>query len=306
MSLNNKDKVKLGTLLAARTAEAAHEFCMQEKPFIIEQPKWKQDSKSVSMYNLDEFSALLEQAGVSLIELSQCKFGAKTTKPTTLVALGLSEHNLNIECDHPSQHWRKPSTGEHYWGAHPPLVGKEWYVPASDWHSDMLKTPAQICHEFEDRPFLTSAAQAYPGELNEALAKALITSSTMVAPSAVEKDAFTLCGRWNNVLVWKADFLESTVRSNVEFTVPLKGLRKRPLDRDTFEEQFWGGMRNPKAISQALPKYRTEGQRLYAVLQRFSVEYPDAIRTGASLRLGPRKQMPDQRMSRYWHYVQPC
>lgn len=128
-----QEKVKMGTLLASRTSEAAQEFAKQKKPFVIEQPKWKKDGESVSMYNLDEFEDLIGMEDTKVVDADQCMYAAKTTKPTTLVMQGLEPQQLERRCDHPKTLWVKPSAGEQLWASHPPLVGKEWYIPITQW-----------------------------------------------------------------------------------------------------------------------------------------------------------------------------
>lgn len=89
-----KEKVKLGTLLALRSCEAAKLFHEQGKPRITEQPKWRRDGESVSMYNLDEFTDLLNLENVHTEELVQCEYGAETSKPTTLITGHPPGHQL--------------------------------------------------------------------------------------------------------------------------------------------------------------------------------------------------------------------
>ena len=69
----DKEKVRVGTLLAQRTAEAVGLFEEQAKPSITEQPKWKKDNDSVSMYNLDEFQAFKESPNFEFVDLVQCE-----------------------------------------------------------------------------------------------------------------------------------------------------------------------------------------------------------------------------------------
>eukprot|EP00435_Cladocopium_sp_Y103_P020622 s2500_g5.t1 len=63
--------------------------------------------------------------------------------------------------------WRKPSTG----GI------KEWHIEAELWDPSMPCVPREIKKRDAFKPFLTSAAQAYPEGLNEWLAKT-ITENT--------------------------------------------------------------------------------------------------------------------------------
>lgn len=188
----------------------------------MEQPRWKQDGTSVSMYNLDEFQQLLELAGVECIELDQCEFGAPTTKPTTLIAYLINPPMLQSSCNHSKQLWIKPSTGEKVWSPHPPLQGKEWYIQGAQWNRSMLLTPQQIREKFKNMPYLTSAAQAYPADLNNKLAHALISAADSVADATAVDTGYELVGRWRNVLKRRTPGLDprpsSTVRSKVELT----------------------------------------------------------------------------------------
>lgn len=268
---SDKEKVKLGTLLAVRTTEASTEFHEQRKPFIVEQPRWKQDGTSVSMYNLDEFQQLLELVGVECIELDQCEFGAPTTKPTTLIAYLINPPMLQSSCNHSKQLWIKPSTGEKVWSPHPPLQGKEWYIQGAQWNRSMLLTPQQIREKFKNMPYLTSAAQAYPADLNNKLAHALISAADSVADATAVDTGYELVGRWRNVLKRRTAGLDKrpscTVRSKVELTTPLRGKRKQ-YDPDQAENECWGGMRNPKKISNSLPNYRVVGAQIYSILDK--------------------------------------
>ena len=268
---SDKEKVKLGTLLAVRTTEASTEFHEQRKPFIVEQPRWKQDGTSVSMYNLDEFQQLLELVGVECIELDQCEFGAPTTKPTTLIAYLVNPPMLQSSCNHSKQLWIKPSTGEKVWSPHPPLQGKEWYIQGAQWNRSMLLTPQQIREKFKNMPYLTSAAQAYPADLNNKLAHALISAADSVADATAVDTGYELVGRWRNVLKRRTAGLDprpsSTVCSKVELTTPLRGKRKQ-YDPDQAENECWGGTRNPKKISNSLPNYRVVGAQIYSILDK--------------------------------------
>eukprot|EP00435_Cladocopium_sp_Y103_P030056 s3225_g7.t1 len=268
LSEEDKQKVRVGTLLALRTSEAATELLCQEKPSIIEQPRWKQDGNSVSMFNLDEFQELLQRPHVRHADLVQCEYGARTTKPTTLMLAMIGTDELRNECTHQQRSWRKPSTGERHWGAHPPLRGKEWYIPAEDWNENMMMTPFQIKQHFRDIPYLTSSAQAYPADLNRMLAELLTRNLPRLGKVPDQPTEFVVMGKWRNVLKRKAvDGVTSTVRAKVEFTAPLKGKRRRVIDRDALDEQYWGGMRRPRTVLERLPGYRQAGIRVHQTLQ---------------------------------------
>lgn len=129
----------------------------------------------------------------------------------------------------------------------------------------MLRTPKQIAKEQRDWPFLTSAGQAYPGPLNTKLCEVLIKALD-TKPIPVE-NSMVLTGKWKNVLKRKSLPQEGrSVRARLEFTTPLKGKRKVASDKHDEEEQYLGGMRNPRQALQRLPGYRQAGIVIYKVL----------------------------------------
>ena len=269
-NLDPKDaeKVKTGTLLALRAHEASTLFHGQEKPFILEQPKWKRDDTSVSMFNLDEYQDLLSLPGVRTEELVQCEYGAETSKPTTLIVGHVDETGFKRICTHAARRWRRPSTGERHWGAHPPLKGKEWYVHEEKWKPHMLRTPREIAKQERGLPFLTSAAQAYPGELNNKLCEVLLDDIKQKTKTPIVDD-MVLTGRWKNVLKRRhSEASLPTVKAKVDFTVPLKGKRRRIVDRDEEDDNYLGGMRKPRSAAARIPGYRQAGIVVYRVLMR--------------------------------------
>ena len=277
LDAKNKEKVKMGTLLALRGHEAAAEFHRQTKPYIVEQPQWKRDSDSISMFNLDEYQDLLQQSDVGTLELVQCEYGARTMKPTTLVAGHVRSATFTSKCSHPAQSWRRPSTGERHWGPHPPLKGKEWYVPEGEWRPHMLKAPKLIADEQRTRPFLTSAAQAYPSQLNVKLCDVLVDS---IKDEMVTKpEEMILVGRWKNVLKRKLpEDRVTTVKAKVEFTTPLKGKRRRIRDRDEEDDLHLGGMRRPRSASVRIPGYRQAGIVVFRLIMAHLRGNPELLR----------------------------
>ena len=82
----DKDKVKVGTLLALRAAEVFRAFKEQGKPVILEQPHWKQeDPAAVSMFDLDEYQELMSDDAVQLADFDQCLYGVSHAKRTTVI-----------------------------------------------------------------------------------------------------------------------------------------------------------------------------------------------------------------------------
>ena len=85
----------------------------------------------------------------------------------------VADAKFEVECNHSKRLWIKPSTGAKHWGSHPPLKGKEWYVPAKSWDKSMLRPPEEVRRMEKGMPYLTAASQAYPPEPNMKLASTL-------------------------------------------------------------------------------------------------------------------------------------
>eukprot|EP00435_Cladocopium_sp_Y103_P035534 s490_g9.t1 len=266
----DKEKVKYGNLLAIRTAEAFGCMHEQRKPAIVEQPRLKEDDESTSMYKLDEFLHLRSLPGVEMMDLLQCRYGAMTSKPTTLMTCELKGAAFHNQCNHPLRMWVRPTTGAKHWGSHPPLRGKEWYIPESEWDKGMLATPAQIREREKSLPFLTSAAQAYPADLNKELAQVLTTSIVEGAEgSLVKTSPWTLVRKRKNDM--QADS-QVTTRQRMMFTSSSK---KRNLEHSDEEENAaLGGMRHPNKALKTIPGYREMGIVAYNILMKYLDENP--------------------------------
>ena len=270
--LRDKDRedVRIGTLLAQRSAEAARMIDAQQKPSITEQPLWKQDGASVSMFNLDEFADFHEDPNFMFEEMAQCEYGAATSKPTTLMLGRVRKHKIKTRCTHNKRLWRRPSTGERHWGAHPPLKGKEWYIPAESWKPAMIRTSHEIKQRESQQPYLTSAAQAYPEAMNQWLAKTM--ADNLHRDTQADMDlSYVRMGRWNNILKRKRDTEQVTTRTKVTMSAPLRGT----LSAADQSERCWGGMRNPKKISRELPGYRATGHQIHNLLNNFLNDNPN-------------------------------
>eukprot|EP00435_Cladocopium_sp_Y103_P049753 s2113_g15.t1 len=134
------------------------------------------------MWNLDEFIALRDREDVHLYTFDQCKFGCMAQKRTDLLSNipGLSE--FEQLCDHPLQEWIIPWSGEVVTAPHPPLRGKQWAIPASEWDASMLRATEP------PRDYITRSCAAYPMELSKALARALCRRRR-ARPEQVPSDA---------------------------------------------------------------------------------------------------------------------
>ena len=278
-----QSKVKAGTLLAQRASVALETMREQGKPAINEQPLWKRDGKAVSMYNLDEFVELLNRPEVRVQNIVQCEYGARTSKPTTLMLVNIGEVDWKQECTHPPVLWIKPSTGEKHWGPHPPLKGKEWYIPETDWHTGMLRTPNQIRAIEASQPFLTAAAQAYPGELNRKFAEVFHQMLQQGGSNKHRLTSFSLVGRWKNTLINQnlqhPQSAEASVRSQINYSYALRGKERIPRSGEEDSEFFWGGMRQPGRIVTQLPGYRQMGVQIYKTLMKHLDTHPEFERS---------------------------
>ena len=259
----DKEKVREGTLLAQRTAEAVTSMSAQQRPSITEQPLWKKTPGKVSMYNLDEFQTFVDAENFEFITIAQCEYGAKTTKPTTLMLGHIKEYEAKGNCNHEKRLWKKPSTGEELWAAHPPLIGKEWYIPTEEWNDNMLRTPKEIYEQNRHLPYLTSGAQAYPAGFNTWLARTLTDNIRRIDPDAAVNTGHKRTAE---------DNLDVTVRTKVRMTAPLRGLN---TEVGELGDNHWGGMRNPKKISREQAGYRARGHGIHQILQGYLDEHPE-------------------------------
>ena len=272
LSPEQREQVRLGNLLAIRTCEAALQMDEVDRPSLIEQPKLKEDAGSVSMFKLDEYLEYRKRAEVREYEVAQCNYGAPTSKPTTLLGCRILDGEFLSTCPHTPILWKKPSTGEQHWGPHPPLKGKEWYIPAAEWDPSMLKSPEERYAEERKLPFLTAGAQAYPKEFNEKLALTLIASTRPTTTSMIR------VGQWKLVRrsLMHDDINDKvTTRQRMKFTASLSG-RKQP-DSDDELAHTLGGMRDPGKGLRTIPGYRRFGIKAYWILKNFLEDRPHVV-----------------------------
>ena len=96
---HEKETVRIGTLLAIRTAEASNLMWVQGFPFWVENPARR--AGTLSLFNLPEMVGVAERQGVTFKYLAQCELGAPTTKPTDLFFFRIDLDMLPSECTHP-------------------------------------------------------------------------------------------------------------------------------------------------------------------------------------------------------------
>ena len=132
-----KEDLRLGTLLALRAVEVFGLFVNQHKPALLEQPARRPELGAISMFDLPEFKTMLSTEGVVCSRIAQCNYGADTEKPTEVMHFAVDLSDCMSTCEHPKTWWRLPSSGASIYSAHTPLKGKEAYVPADSWDSSM-------------------------------------------------------------------------------------------------------------------------------------------------------------------------
>ena len=180
------------------------------------------------------------------------------------------------ECKHSKRWWRLPSTGAWRFAAHPPLKGKEAYVPAEQWRPDMLLSDGARLAKFRHMPYLTKAAAAYPGGLNEYFAHKLVTAH---GDAAEKRCGWKLTGRWKNVLV--RDVPEpSLVNAGVVPTLTWSpALRGKHTQADADEgDCCLGGMRHPRKAMETIKGFDRAGKAVFGIVNRYLEENPDLQR----------------------------
>ena len=185
LTMANKEKVRTGSLLAIRTAEALMVHLALGIPFIYETP-WPIREGAVNMTTLDEFQHIIATPGVRVKRVDQCRRGAITRKPTLLILFLISDSNGQVTdesvlCNHPLQSWTIPWSGQTRVLPHPWLRGRQLPVLTSTPEARQRgpKPSSNV-------PFITAAAAAYPAGFNRTLACWLMCSASLLAaPPAV-------------------------------------------------------------------------------------------------------------------------
>ena len=170
LSVKESNQVREGTYFAVKTCELARAAHSAGIPFGIENPEpWP---NHVSLFLLPEVQELASCEGVSHANFDQCRLGAETAKPTRLLSFGLDLSEWSWRCNHNKQMWSFTDWSGNQcskWGAHPPLIGRK---------------------RDDGRP-ATAGAAAYPTEMNERLAKAILMAvrapASGASPTASER-----------------------------------------------------------------------------------------------------------------------
>lgn len=133
-----KEKVRVGNVLALsarKTADVSHDM---HKPWDLEQPHHDEESGKTSMLTLDEFVELKSKPGVCKYTFDQCMFGAVWEKSADLLSNLVGLDRFNVKCNHPKHPWTIPWSGRMFWSAHPLLKGRQMAIPSQAWGAHML------------------------------------------------------------------------------------------------------------------------------------------------------------------------
>ena len=266
-----KEKVRLGTLLATRSGEGITAQDGAGCPWILENPPEGEDRPS--LFRIPLVQAATTGPGAHRHVLPQCPFGAEATKLTEFRASFRFSDAPPRQCPHERVWWRQPPSGRWFRAPHPVLKGKFRAVTPAEW--DRMSISERGIPGTE---FLTRASAAYPNRLNCYLACQLVPRACMkhVSTALVRK------GRWRNVLasamsqgpmdtakasralVW--DEVSMTKRKPTMMTP----LREQPADvKEMQERQAIGGMRRPHQSVAKLPSVVQFGAKLHGVLNGF-------------------------------------
>ena len=109
LSLKDKEKVRIGTILALRGAALAKECIVQGVPWLAETPKFREGSPS--LLRLPEWMDICGRQDVNKKCISQCMLDAPTMKPTEIWGTTYID-DLPSECLHPNRSWCVPWFGE--------------------------------------------------------------------------------------------------------------------------------------------------------------------------------------------------
>ena len=192
--------VRLGTLLAVRTAEALTIHVELLIPFIYETPAEREGKPH--MTKLPEFKPILDNPEVTKFVFDQCTAGARGAKSTLLLLFRIKREEFAELAklgrrNHLAQWWTIPWSGVTYSAPHPSLRGRQWAIPYHTWN------PSMRARYEPSGPYITREMAAYPTGLNEVLARWFCDRAERAVPSATatSRDPWIKVGAWSNALV---------------------------------------------------------------------------------------------------------
>ena len=271
-----KEQVRLGTLLAHRMAQALQIIHSQNKPGWVETPHQRPGKPSV--FKLPHYQSLMQLPHVTISKLAQCPLGAPTEKLTDIICLLMSISSPD-SCTHPQHWWRMPWNGEWHWGAHPPLRGKQWMVPSWDWKPGMRRWREP------QGPYLTRGAAAYPSAMNKLIADEWVRASARIRLEVNQISSMVRTGKWANTLVRKTlvkdqvgvHTIKRPLAAETDAFQPTKVRLEdpvRPKDEERLpalydEKACVCGLVNTWESMGKLPQHKALGPQLAAVIDKF-------------------------------------
>ena len=263
------DKVKIGTLLGERAAEAAKSCSMHQPPvpWLLENPEIIPGDPS--LFNLDNVKELLVHPGVFDQSFPQCNVGCLGLKHTRL--RGTVHLGIATTCEHKKQEWIVPWSGKRFYSAHPPLRGKQLAIKACWWSPSMIRSIEP------EGPYVTRTFAHYPSEFNRRLAERLCEAALIgVQAESLETSAVPLAeesaSRKQDLGGMSSqhpgahapNYLSGPPGKRpgegdaIEFSTPLRGRVSRTLKQMGNDEAI-GGLRSAARSVAKLPKSREAG-----------------------------------------------
>lgn len=277
LSPADKEKVRIGTLIAVRCARAARTMHAKGLPWTWETPDPRPGKPSV--FVLPEVQALDELPGVSTISFPQCEFGARAMKMTALKGSARLE-GMPTACSHPKRWWRVPWSGAWKFGSHSPLRGRQWAVPAEEW------TPRMLTRREPPGPYITREAAAYPGQLNLKLATSLIAA----ARAARSQRASSLAPA---VGADPPEAPSDYLSPKVHFSERLRGEGPNAKElRQREDADCLAGMRNAAVAIKRLPGHARVGKVMHRLLTKALDEVPGLERSALEAIADPEEDRP--------------
>ena len=290
LTIKEKEQVRLGTLLAIRTAHGIR--CQNDggRPWLLENPP--EEEGHPSLFRLPEVSQVIAPPRGHKAVFPQCPFGSLSVK--------LSEFRSSFQltdipaskCPHQRRWWRLPPSGRWIRAQHPILKGKFCAMEPAAWEATSVEDRSRPA-----KAYLTKAAAAYPSMLNCYLACQLVPW----ACHAFAMSKLVRVGKWGNALVsasstpsvgiptWSLPLGNRGAASAVGIneSVPLleemASLRRKPImdtplrlqasdERARQDRAAIGGMRRPHRSVARLPSVQKFGSVLRQELDGYLQE----------------------------------
>lgn len=277
---DDKERVRLGTLLALRALAFVRAAAQKQLPHLLENPVDVENDVG-AIYALPEYKQFAKEFQVKRTLGVQCELGASSVKPTELWSS--FDISLPTECTHPPCWWFVPSTGEWKWRSHAPLIGKERAISEQHWREGGFALRASS-------GFVTRAASAYPAALNQLIAEAVdqalrVQRPATIIPGQPPAEQWARVGRWGQTLVRVTDEARPAgiaaepgekifeAAKQVRMLQPLRGSSNAPREPEAI-----GGLRRTAVSVGKLPGLVAVGQGLRAVVREHFDQDPEFAR----------------------------